>query len=185
MKKCYVIDWITGFERCKKIFELYPIVDQTDKDLFLIFGYKNLTPGDKETYYLMKNLAQLNENKYNNYMCKVSMEHLGEVLSTTRQCQSIRITNLINAKIVTKVKGGGKGEASVYIPLVRVLPDSTLITTLIRLIRKKKLFTAIYNYEKEVAQYQEPKTLIEIKKIIKKVPDFKKYLSLELKKIVK
>ena len=101
--KWFVINWKSGIERVKKLLELYPISEQTERDVFLTFGYKILSPGDKETYYLLKDLALLNEYNKKEYKCQVSLEYLAEVLDTTTFCQSRRVKKLRRAGYKTRL----------------------------------------------------------------------------------
>ncbi len=178
-KKWYIINWDTGLLRLIKLFELYPIVEQSDKDLFVLFGYKNLSPGDKETYYLLKELATLNDKKYKRYQCQVSLDYLADVLDTTIDCQSRRIKKLKNSSLIKIIKP--KNDSNIYIPIAKALPDSTLVSTIIRLIRRKRLFAAIDNYKMEKGMITHPAPLDIIKYLVKKEPKFLNLLDKELK----
>jgi len=178
-KKWYIIDWKSGIKRVIDLFKLYPIVEQSDKDLFLLFGYKNLSPGDKETYYLIKELAILNEKKYKRYQCQVSLGYLADVLDTTVECQSRRVKKLKSAYLLKIIPS--KADTNTYIPLIKAYPDSTLVSTIIKLIRRKKLYAMMSIYEQEKGIIQHPASLESIKYLVKKVPAFTRYLSKELK----
>jgi hypothetical protein len=184
-KKWYQINWSSGWKRCTKIFELYPITDTTDKDLFLIYGYKILSPGDKETYYLLKSLAVLNEKKYKSYSCQVSLFYLSIVLDTTIFCQSRRVKKLKEVGLLSVLKsGGGKSDANTYIPVARALPDSTLISTLVCLIRRKKLLEYIKIFKQEKDTTKNTLVVQNIKQLIKKTPQFEEFLDKELRDLI-
>lgn len=176
-RKWYIINWESGWKRCKKIFTLYTIVDQTNIDLFLLFGYKILSPGDKETFYLLQNLAKLNKNKKGKYECRISIGYLALVLGTTSSCQSRRIKKLKEANLlINKSVGRSRKNATLYVPMEKILPDSTLISTVIDLIRRKYLiqYIGIYNKEKDITQRLS--ILNKIKKMVKKNPKYKDLL---------
>lgn len=178
-KKWYIINWETGILRIIKLFELFPIVEQSNKDLFLIFGYKNLSPGDKETYYLLKELAILNEKKYKQYLCQVSLDYLANVLDTTIDCQSRRIKKLEESYLVNIIKT--KNNSNIYVPIAKAYPDSTLVSTLIKLIRRKRLFSAIEKYNIEKSIISNSISLQTIKNIIKKEPTFLRIVDKNIK----
>lgn len=184
-KKWYIINWSSGWRRCIKLFKLYPIVDQSNKDMFLVFGYKNLTSGDKETYYLLRDLALLQEKTTGTCECKVTLSYLADVFNTTIECQSRRITNLKNSHLLTITKtGNSKSNASIYVPIIRVMPDSTLISTIIRLLRRKNILELIKQYIDEKDNLIKENILKDIKKCLAKTPYHKHLLPTELKKIL-
>jgi len=181
-RKWFVIDWPSGMLRFKKILELYPITDQISyRDVFITFGFKILTPGEKDTFYMLKQLALLNEVKYKKYQCQVSLDYLALVFDTTIYCQSRRIQKLKKTGLlkIEKHGGGSAGQqANIYLPVRWAFPDSTLLSTLIALIRRKKLIELVTIYKKELSN----PILESIRKLIKKMPQYEHLLTDNIKK---
>lgn len=183
-RKWYLIDWKSGLERFEKILKMYPIAEQSHRDVFLLFGYKHLTPGEKETYILLKDLALLNEKIKQGYFCKASLDYLAEVLGTTKKSQSRRIKRLKQSGLlVVRQRTSNGTDPNTYTPIRWALPDSSLLSTLILLIRRKRIFTLNYEYDKvEITQEERIKILNEVRCIIKKIPRFKEHISEAIKK---
>lgn len=183
-KKWYLIDWQSGLGRFESILKLYPIAEQSHRDVFIMFGYKHLTSGEKETYFILKDLALLNEKTKQGYFCQISLDYLAEVLDTTIDCQSRRIKKLKQSGLlVIRQRTSNSIAPNTYIPIRWALPDSSLLSTLITLIRRKRIFTLNYEYAKVgTTQDDKIKILNEIRVIIKKIPRFKAHVSIDIKK---
>lgn len=183
-KKWFVIDWESGLARFSKILELYPIAEQSGRDVFITFGFKILTPGDKETFFFLKELSLLNEIKDKEYGCQVSLDYLAEVLDTTTSCQSRRLKKLKKAGLVKIERRGNRQlKATVYIPIRWALPDSTLLSKLIILIRRKRLLDLVYEYDDfRNTQERQQEILNDIKRLLKKIPKYTHILSDSVKK---
>lgn len=182
-KKWYLIDWQSGLKRFEKVLKSYPIAEQSHRDVFIMFGYKHLTPGEKETYFILKDLALLNEKLKQGYYCKISLDYLAEVLDTTFECQSRRIKKLKQSGlIVVQHRTSNSTDPNTYIPIRWALPDSSLLATLITLIRRKRIFTLNYEYDKpEITQENKIKIIKEVRHIIKKIHRFKEHISANIK----
>jgi hypothetical protein len=182
-KKWYLIDWQLGLKRFEKILKCYAIAEQSHRDVFLMFGYKHLTPGEKETYFILKDLALLNEKTKQGYYCQISLDYLAEVLNTTIDCQSRRIKKLKQSGLLVIQKRTSNGTIpNTYIPIRWALPDSSLLSTLIILIRRKRIFTLNYEYDKsETTQEARVKIIEEVRHILKKIPRFKEHVSTSIK----
>lgn len=115
-----------------------------DTSIFLKYGYKNLSTGDKETYYELRDLARISKSKQNLNYCKVSYQYLALVLGTTERCQMYRIQKLETAQLVSIDRH--KSTANHYYVNMNPNPDSTFIETIDKAITRKMVLNLIYRY---------------------------------------
>lgn len=114
-------------------------------DTFLLLGYKKLSPGAKETYQILRNLAIANKNsgKSESYTCKVSYEFLAIALNTTCRTQINRIQSLIKNNIISKVTRAKS--SNLYTVIVRPLPDYFFEITIRKLILRRECLNIYIN----------------------------------------
>ena len=132
-------------EEISKIFDMltnYQLWNPSDKAAILRYGYKNLSSGDKETYYVLKDLTLLSAQGKSNAFCKVSAEYLAIVLGTSEKSQRRRIDNLESTKLITTTISK-RYSANLYYVNLEPLPDTTFVETIEKLIMRKKLYALI------------------------------------------
>jgi len=125
---------------------------------YIQLGYKNLSTQDKETYYLIKNLSNLNKDN----ICKIGLDFLAIALNTTETTQANRLKNLQKYKLIKILK-----DNSYYI-LNSPYPDTTFLHTLIQLIRRKQLNSDLCMYKTCNNPMKRMDYIKEIKKILLK-----------------
>jgi hypothetical protein len=154
----YIISTKTGLQRVSSLLEELNISQYKLDPLFFIkYGYKNLSSQDKETYYLLQGISNLNKT----HTCNTHLDYLALVLNTTIAAQANRIRNLQRANLITVQEG-----ETYHIP--NPLPDSTLVSTIVKLLRRKKLGTLLNEYKKCNNPRKRMTYLQEIKKLQKK-----------------
>jgi hypothetical protein len=126
------------------------LVELTNKSSFMLLGYKNLTPQDKETYYFLQNMALMGKNRTNEV--SVSLDFIADALGTTIRTQRNRINSLKETRLLRVKRKAYKHNT--YVVIIQPLPDSTLVSTLIKLIRRKRLYNLLNDYKKSVDPYE-------------------------------
>jgi len=170
----FIIDWDSGIKRFNKVLKLYHIYEQSDinRDVFLVFGYKILTAGEKETYFFIRDLALFNEKINDKYSCMVSQDYIAVVLGTSRSQQARRIKKLIKVGLLHVDRQSSSTNSNTYIPMRWALPDSTLLSTIIILIRRKHMYELCKEYDDTRTSPQRRKEIVEMaRKIDKKIPN--------------
>jgi hypothetical protein len=101
--------------------------------IYIKFGYKVLSPQDKETYYVLRDVSQINYHKTNQPTCNIDLDYLSISLGTTESSQHRRIKKLEKCKLLETLPNGD------YYIYVEPYPDSTFVSTTVKLIRRKRL----------------------------------------------
>ena len=125
------------------LMEEYQIWEPTDTSIFLKFGYKNISTGDKETYYTLKDLAAISQKKTKQAKCMVSHDYLALALGTSAECQRLRIDRLKNTELITTIVHQHKA-SNIYYVNMEPLPDTTFVDTMYKLITRKQV-NNLYN----------------------------------------
>lgn len=138
--KPYIIKTTTGLNRISLLMQELNIITNKDPLIYVKIGYKTLSLQDKETFYLLFDLSQLNKKSRGSSTCRVGLDYLATVFDTTESCQKNRISNLITAQLIKPIDNG-------YYVQTPPFPDITFIQTLVRLIRRKRLseYIKLYN----------------------------------------
>jgi hypothetical protein len=108
--------------------------------IYIKFGYKILSPQDKETYYLLRDISQINYRKTNEPICSINLDYLSISLGTTESSQHRRIKKLEKCKLLETLPNGD------YFIYSEPYPDSTFVSTTVKLIRRKRLGELIRLY---------------------------------------
>lgn len=173
-RRWFVIDWERGLKRFKNVLKHYHIYEQSDtsRDVFVTFGYKILTAGEKETFFLIRDLALLSEKNKNEYQCIASQEYLATILGTSREQQSRRIKKLVDTGLVRTNNPNSLSNANVYLPVRWALPDSTLLSTLVTLIRRKRLYQLCGAYkDPKLSPEKKDEILKYARKLLRRLPN--------------
>jgi hypothetical protein len=142
---------LTSKSQLKKFHRLLgeiSLVEFTNKSSFILLGYKILSPQDKETYYFLQNMALMNGNN----KVSVSLDFIADSLGTTDRTQKNRINSLKKARLVRVKRSAYKHNT--YTIITQPLPDITLITTIIKLVRRKRLYNLVNDYNKISDPYE-------------------------------
>lgn len=182
-KKWFILKTESQLNKLKKLLKEYPFLELSGESVFVRLGYKNISLGDKETYYLLRDLTMLSKSQYKMDEVNVSLDFLSKCLDTSIRAQSTRIQNIENAGLICVTRR--KYHANTYLVNVQPLPDSTFVSTVILLIRRKKIFKLIENY-KETTDIFEKKIILKqlydfnenpfYKNIVDKMPKIKEIL---------
>lgn len=108
--------------------------------IYVRFGYKILSAQDKETYYLLRDICQINSKKDNKPICRTDLDYLSISLGTTESTQHHRIKKLEKYNLLKILANGD------YLIYDSPYPDSTFVSTTIKLIRRKRLGELIRLY---------------------------------------
>ena len=145
-KDWFVLKTESQLKRLGKLLKEYPFIEMSGESVYVRLGYKNLTLGDKETYYLLRDLTLFSMYKFGSNKVEPSLDYLASCLGTTVRTQIERISNLEQAELLVKTKR--KYNTNVYMVNTQPLPDSTFVSTLVILIRRKKILNLIDDYKK-------------------------------------
>lgn len=158
--KAYTIKTNTSIQRIHIILQELNMSTSIDPLIYIKLGYKQLSTQDKETYYLIRDLGLLNLKEKKEIVCSPSLDYIATALNTTRSCQLRRIKKLQNVRLLT-VKDK-------YFICNKVLPDSTFVTTMANLIRRKRLSGYISLYNNNHIPTMRIEILLNIMKLLKK-----------------
>lgn len=154
-----IIKTHTGLQRVSLLMQELNMSSSLDTNIHVRLGYRDLTAQDKETYYLLKKIStQQNEQLH----CSVRLDYLATIFNTTSDCQKNRLLNLQKASLIKILP---KDTYHICNP---TYPDSTFVTALATLIRRKRLSEYIAIYKICYNPLQRLGLLYEIKKLIKK-----------------
>lgn len=139
-KNWYLITYKSGLHRVHELLQELNIGAPINPLIYVRFGYKMLSAQDKETYYLLKDLSIINYNKTAQPTCSASIDYLSIALGTNESTQIHRIKKLEKHKLLKTTYNG-----SFYI-FNPPYPDSTFVSTIVKLIRRKRLGELIRLY---------------------------------------
>lgn len=145
-KDWFILKTESQLRRLDKLLKEYPFIEMNGESVYMRYGYRNLTLGDKETYSTLKDLTLFSKYKYGSDRITPSLDYLASCLGTTIRTQMERINNLEKAELLVKTRR--KYKTNIYLVNTQPLPDSTFVSTLIVLIRRKKILSLIDNYSK-------------------------------------
>ena len=145
-KDWFVLDKESQLCKLEKLLEETHLIEMSGESIFVRLGYHILSPGDKETYYFMRDLTLLSRYKFKKDLIDPSLDYLAKCLGTTIRTQINRINNLEKYKLLKKTKRKYKSNA--YAVNTQPLPDSTFVSTLVILIRRKRILDKFEQYKK-------------------------------------
>lgn len=137
-----ILDTPEEIDQIYYLMKEYQLWNPDDKSIILMYGYKILSTGDKETYQVLKNLAMINQKSTGNPTCKVSLDYLAIALSTSTECQRVRIQNLKKYKLITTIIHKNH-TANMYYMNMEPLPDTTFVATVEKLATRKRIYDLI------------------------------------------
>jgi len=152
-------------EEVQELLKEYQLWEPTSQNIMVRFGYHNLSAADKETYYLLRDLALISEKKTGTPICTVSLEYLAIVLHTSEECQRLRIKKLISAELVQVIHR--RYNCNQYNVNISPPPDSTFVETIHAMIQRKQLSDLVYMYKENNNIAKRLELLQEIKDIVK------------------
>ena len=139
-KNWYIVTNKSGQRRINLLLQELNIGLPINALIYVKFGYKVLSAQDKETYYLLRDISQLNYQKYDRPTCYVNLDYLSISLGTNESTQKQRIKKLEKYKLIKTLANGD------YLIYNSPYPDSTFISTTVKLIRRKRLGELIRLY---------------------------------------
>ena len=145
-KDWYVLNRESQLLRLKKLLEEIPLIEMSGESIYVRLGYKILTPADKETYYFMRDLTLFSRYKFGSDGINPSLDYVAICLGTTAKTQTNRIKKLEECELLTKTRR--KYKTNIYLINTQPLPDSTFVSTLVTLIRRKKIIQLLEKYNK-------------------------------------
>ena len=158
--QAYTVKTTTSIQRVHILLQELNMPTSIDPLIYIKLGYKQLSTQDKETYYLLRDLGLLNLKEKKEIICSPNLDYIATALNTTISCQTRRIKKLKNTGLITiKEKS--------YI-CNKILPDSTFVTTISNLIRRKKLSALILLYNNNHIPTMRIEILLNIMKLLKK-----------------
>lgn len=137
----FIITSSTGQHRVNELLQELNIGQPINPLFYIKYGYKILSAQDKETYYILRDLSELNFKKFNKLICAPKIDYLSCVLDTSDETQKYRIKKLERYKLIKRIN---KNEFYILNP---PYPDSTFVSTIIKLIRRKKLGELLHFYK--------------------------------------
>jgi hypothetical protein len=160
-QKISIIKSEGSLQRIKEMLENYSLFDINNEDAFILYGYKTLHPGAKDTYRVLKN----HQKALKSNPVKVSLDLLGIELGTSSDSQADRISQLVAHELVIKHKS--MYECSSY-QILTPLPDFTFAQTLHTLINRRELGQLIHEVKKETNLQERITKMQKIKTLVKK-----------------
>jgi len=142
-KDVYIIKHIGGLTRLKEILEEYQVYDTNNENVFLLYGYKTMHDGAKQTY---KALAHLKTSLKQNPV-KVSLDLLATILGTSEEAQSARLKELTRHNLIRIIKR--PYELNQY-EILELLPDFTFAETIYKLIRRRMMSDQLHQLKKSL-----------------------------------
>lgn len=182
-KDWFILKTESQLKKLQRLLEEYPFIELGGESVYVRLGYKNLTPGDKETYFLMRDLTLFSRYKYGLNKIEPSLDYLATCLGTSINTQLARINNLEEVELIKRTKR--KYKTNIYLVNVQPLPDSTFVKTLISLIRRKKVLNLVDNYKNTCDTFEKSNIVNELntlndsffyKNIIEHIPRVKNIL---------
>ena len=139
-KNWYIITNKSGQHRVQGLLQELNIGTPVNSLIYVRFGYKMMSAQDKETYYFIRDISMINHKKTNQPICYTGLDYLSISLGTNESTQQHRIKKLEKHLLLKTLKNGSY---YVYDP---PYPDSTFVSTIIKLIRRKRLGELIRLY---------------------------------------
>lgn len=146
--KWFLLKTDSQLQKLSKLLNELPIIDIGGANSFVKYGYKNLSLGDKETYYFLREMLDYNQSKYGTDEVDVSLDYIAKCLSTSTRTQIRRIDALEKVFLIKKVRR--KYKNTKYNINKQPLPDSTFLSTIIILVRRKRILQLINKYKFEI-----------------------------------
>jgi len=160
-QKISIIKSEGSLQRIKDMLENYSLFDINNEDAFILYGYKTLHPGAKDTYRVLRN----HQKSLKINPVKVSLDLLGIELGTSADSQADRISQLVAHELVIKHKA--MYECSSY-QILQPLPDFTFAQTLYTLINRRELGELIHEVRRETNPMYKIEKMQKIKAITAK-----------------
>lgn len=154
----YNITTESGLQRTSQLLQELNIKQPVDPHFYIRLGYKQLSAQTKETFYLIHSISKLNKNS----VCKAGTDYLSLALGTNEKTQLYRLKQLQKFKLIKIVPN------NTYHMIEPIYPDSTFVSTIINIIRRKYLGSLISYYLKCNNPILRMNYLLEIKKLQKK-----------------
>jgi DNA-binding MarR family transcriptional regulator len=143
-KNWFILKTESQLNKLKKLLEEHSFIEMSGESIFVRLGYKNLSLGDKETYFFLRELALFSKYKNRTYKIDPSLDYLAKCLGTSINTQTDRIKNLEQAELVKKIRR--KYNTNEYLVNIQPPPDSTFVSTLVVLIRRKRVLNLVHEY---------------------------------------
>jgi len=172
-KDWYLITSNGGQSRIDTVLEELNIGNPVNPIMYIRFGYKVLSAQDKETYYILKDLSDIQVRKHKNPICNPSLNFLSEALGTTETSQEYRIKRLEKYKLLKRIPNGGY---YIYTP---PFPDSTFLNTIIKLLKRKRLGDLLYMHKTCNNPFTRINQMLQIKEYVRKGSTHQNLSSLE------
>jgi DNA-binding Lrp family transcriptional regulator len=137
---------LSSLKRIQSLMEEYNLLFNCwdIEELYINLGYPSLTPGDRETYFVLKKLAkQKNNTKIRT--CVISVEYLALMLNTSEEGQISRLKNLKREGLIESSKRIYNYNMY-YLPVVK--PTKFFAKCIIHMIRKKRIESLMLEYKK-------------------------------------
>ena len=160
-QKISIIKSAGSLQRIRDMLENYSLFDVNNEDAFILYGYKTLHPGAKDTYRVLRN----HQKSLKTNPVKVSLDLLSIELGTSADSQADRISQLVAHELVVKHKS--MYECSSY-QILTPLPDFTFAQTLYTLINRRELGQLIHEVNKETNPQVRLTKLEEVKILVNK-----------------
>lgn len=132
-KDWYAITNESGQHRVHTLLQELNIGTPINSLIYVRFGYKVLSAQDKETYYLLRDICDLNQKKTSHPICRTDLDYLSISLGTSESAQHHRIKKLEKYNLLKILTNGD------YYIFNSPYPDSTFVNTTIKLIRRRRL----------------------------------------------
>ena len=132
-KNWYAITNESGQHRVRSLLQELNIGTPINSLIYVKFGYKILSAQDKETYYFLRDISELNQKKTNRPVCHTNLDYLSISLGTSESAQHHRIKKLEKYNLLKILANGD------YYIFDSPYPDSTFVNTTVKLIRRRRL----------------------------------------------
>lgn len=141
-QRIHIIKSDASLQRIKDMLEHYSLFEVNNEDAFLLYGYKTLHPGAKDTYRVLRN----HQKALKTNPVKISLDLLAIELGTSADSQADRIAQLSAHELVIRHKA--MYECNSY-QILQPLPDFTFAQTLHALINRRELGELIHSIKNE------------------------------------
>lgn len=141
------VEHITNPKKIKELVELtqeYNIWNSDTSDMYMTLGYTMLTSGDKVVYYYLRSLQRCSNKNF----CYPSQDFLAISLNMSVRNMARHLSNLKKAGVLKIVSGKNDRKVNLYYITEAPLPDTSFMTTVQKLITRKKLKALISSYHK-------------------------------------
>jgi hypothetical protein len=155
----FIITSPFGKRRVEELLQELNISKPINPLIYVRLGYKVLSTQEKETYYLLKDLSDINYKKHKDPICNPSLDYLAIALGTNESTQIYRLKKLEKYKLIKLLPN------KAYYIYTPPFPDSTFINTIIKLLRRKELNKLVSLYKR----CNNPKMRLDYMSRIKKI----------------